>query len=69
MAYNQFSFMSWSAFTWCVFSSQGQKLIKEEHKSYYAISTTYVYGQEKYLLVSSKNSNITWITRFFMAQF
>uniref|UniRef100_A0A3Q4B1U7 Miro domain-containing protein n=1 Tax=Mola mola TaxID=94237 RepID=A0A3Q4B1U7_MOLML len=28
-----------------------QKLIKEEHKSYYAISTTYVYGQEKYLLL------------------
>lgn len=33
-------------------SSQDQKLIKEEHKSYYAINTTYVYGQEKYLLVS-----------------
>ncbi|CAG5937776.1 unnamed protein product [Menidia menidia] len=28
-----------------------QKTIKEEHKSYYAISTTYVYGQEKYLLL------------------
>ncbi|XP_011610651.2 mitochondrial Rho GTPase 1b isoform X1 [Takifugu rubripes] len=28
-----------------------QKLIKEEHKSYYAINTTYVYGQEKYLLL------------------
>ncbi|KAM4751234.1 mitochondrial Rho GTPase 1b isoform 3-T3 [Anableps anableps] len=27
-----------------------QKMIKEEHRSYYAISTTYVYGQEKYLL-------------------
>lgn len=25
--------------------------IREEHKSFYAISTTYVYGQEKYLLV------------------
>uniref|UniRef100_A0AAY4BAE6 Mitochondrial Rho GTPase n=1 Tax=Denticeps clupeoides TaxID=299321 RepID=A0AAY4BAE6_9TELE len=25
--------------------------IREEHKSYYAISTTYVYGQEKYLLL------------------
>lgn len=29
-------------------------MIKEEHRSYYAISTTYVYGQEKYLLVSIK---------------
>uniref|UniRef100_A0A671V9A1 Mitochondrial Rho GTPase n=1 Tax=Sparus aurata TaxID=8175 RepID=A0A671V9A1_SPAAU len=28
-----------------------QKTVKEEHKSYYAISTTYVYGQEKYLLL------------------
>uniref|UniRef100_A0AAQ5Y8C6 Mitochondrial Rho GTPase n=1 Tax=Amphiprion ocellaris TaxID=80972 RepID=A0AAQ5Y8C6_AMPOC len=28
-----------------------QKMIKEEHRSYYAISTTYVYGQEKYLLL------------------
>ncbi|RVE76317.1 hypothetical protein OJAV_G00008390 [Oryzias javanicus] len=28
-----------------------QKTIKEEHRSYYAISTTYVYGQEKYLLL------------------
>lgn len=35
-------------------SSQDQKLIKEEQKSYYAINTTYVYGQEKYLLVSLK---------------
>uniref|UniRef100_A0A669D3D8 Mitochondrial Rho GTPase n=1 Tax=Oreochromis niloticus TaxID=8128 RepID=A0A669D3D8_ORENI len=25
--------------------------IKEEHRSYYAINTTYVYGQEKYLLL------------------
>uniref|UniRef100_A0A8P4KK84 Mitochondrial Rho GTPase n=1 Tax=Dicentrarchus labrax TaxID=13489 RepID=A0A8P4KK84_DICLA len=25
--------------------------IREEHRSYYAISTTYVYGQEKYLLL------------------
>uniref|UniRef100_A0A1A8JRJ2 Ras homolog gene family, member T1b n=1 Tax=Nothobranchius kuhntae TaxID=321403 RepID=A0A1A8JRJ2_NOTKU len=30
-----------------------QKTIKEEHRSYYAISTTYVYAQEKYLLVST----------------
>lgn len=36
------------------FSSQDQKFIKEEHKSYYAISTTYIYGQEKYLLVSAQ---------------
>uniref|UniRef100_A0A8C4DR66 Mitochondrial Rho GTPase n=1 Tax=Dicentrarchus labrax TaxID=13489 RepID=A0A8C4DR66_DICLA len=28
-----------------------QKNIREEHRSYYAISTTYVYGQEKYLLL------------------
>ncbi|XP_061085981.1 mitochondrial Rho GTPase 1b isoform X1 [Conger conger] len=28
-----------------------QKTIREDHKSYYAISTTYVYGQEKYLLL------------------
>ncbi|XP_053348760.1 mitochondrial Rho GTPase 1-A isoform X1 [Clarias gariepinus] len=28
-----------------------QKKIREDHKSYYAISTTYVYGQEKYLLL------------------
>uniref|UniRef100_A0A8C5BQT8 Mitochondrial Rho GTPase n=1 Tax=Gadus morhua TaxID=8049 RepID=A0A8C5BQT8_GADMO len=29
-----------------------QKNIREEHRSFYAISTTYVYGQEKYLLVN-----------------
>nr|XP_023647666.1 mitochondrial Rho GTPase 1 isoform X2 [Paramormyrops kingsleyae] len=28
-----------------------QKTIREDHRSYYAISTTYVYGQEKYLLL------------------
>uniref|UniRef100_A0A8C5CMH7 Mitochondrial Rho GTPase n=1 Tax=Gadus morhua TaxID=8049 RepID=A0A8C5CMH7_GADMO len=28
-----------------------QKNIREEHRSFYAISTTYVYGQEKYLLL------------------
>ncbi|XP_067115430.1 mitochondrial Rho GTPase 1b isoform X2 [Osmerus mordax] len=28
-----------------------QNTVKEEHRSYYAISTTYVYGQEKYLLL------------------
>ncbi|KAK1805173.1 hypothetical protein P4O66_019521 [Electrophorus voltai] len=28
-----------------------QKRIRDDHKSYYAISTTYVYGQEKYLLL------------------
>lgn len=37
-------------------SSQRQKTIKEEHRSYYAINTTYVYGQEKYLLVSIKHT-------------
>uniref|UniRef100_A0A3Q2Q8E0 Ras homolog family member T1a n=1 Tax=Fundulus heteroclitus TaxID=8078 RepID=A0A3Q2Q8E0_FUNHE len=30
---------------------QRQRRIREDHKSYYAISTTYVYGQEKYLLL------------------
>uniref|UniRef100_A0A673A9H7 Mitochondrial Rho GTPase n=1 Tax=Sphaeramia orbicularis TaxID=375764 RepID=A0A673A9H7_9TELE len=29
---------------------QQQRRIREDHKSFYAISTTYVYGQEKYLL-------------------
>ncbi|XP_012581709.1 PREDICTED: mitochondrial Rho GTPase 1 isoform X5 [Condylura cristata] len=28
-----------------------QKKIRDEHKSYYAINTVYVYGQEKYLLL------------------
>uniref|UniRef100_H3BAP8 Mitochondrial Rho GTPase n=1 Tax=Latimeria chalumnae TaxID=7897 RepID=H3BAP8_LATCH len=28
-----------------------QQLIRADHRSYYAISTTYVYGQEKYLLL------------------
>ncbi|EHB13288.1 Mitochondrial Rho GTPase 1 [Heterocephalus glaber] len=28
-----------------------QKKIRDDHKSYYAINTVYVYGQEKYLLV------------------
>ncbi|XP_041076689.1 mitochondrial Rho GTPase 1-like isoform X1 [Polyodon spathula] len=28
-----------------------QRQIREDHKSFYAISTTYVYGQEKYLLL------------------
>ncbi|XP_064171873.1 mitochondrial Rho GTPase 1-A-like [Anguilla rostrata] len=32
-------------------SLQRQKTIREAHKSLYAISTTYVYGQEKYLLL------------------
>ncbi|XP_037647944.1 mitochondrial Rho GTPase 1-A isoform X3 [Sebastes umbrosus] len=30
---------------------QDQRRIREDHKSLYAISTTYVYGQEKYLLL------------------
>uniref|UniRef100_A0A667X592 Mitochondrial Rho GTPase n=1 Tax=Myripristis murdjan TaxID=586833 RepID=A0A667X592_9TELE len=30
---------------------QRQRKIREDHKSFYAISTTYVYGQEKYLLL------------------
>uniref|UniRef100_A0A8C5CGE2 Mitochondrial Rho GTPase n=1 Tax=Gadus morhua TaxID=8049 RepID=A0A8C5CGE2_GADMO len=32
-------------------SLQRQRTIREDHKSLYAISTTYVYGQEKYLLL------------------
>lgn len=39
-------------FIYCLFL-QRQRAIKEEHKSYYAISTAHVYGQEKYLLVNS----------------
>lgn len=33
------------------FYLQKQKKIRDDHKSYYAINTVYVYGQEKYLLV------------------
>lgn len=36
---------------------QRQRRIREDHKSLYAISTTYVYGQEKYLLVRTINSS------------
>lgn len=36
---------------------QRQRRIREDHKSFYAISTTYVYGQEKYLLVCSTHSS------------
>ena len=32
---------------------QRQKKIRDDHKSYYAINTVYVYGQGKYLLVSN----------------
>uniref|UniRef100_A0A8C1MSY7 Ras homolog family member T1 n=1 Tax=Cyprinus carpio TaxID=7962 RepID=A0A8C1MSY7_CYPCA len=35
------------------FLGRNLRAIKEEHKSYYAISTAHVYGQEKYLLVNS----------------
>lgn len=35
---------------------QRQRRIREDHKSLYAISTTYVYGQEKYLLVRTITS-------------
>lgn len=37
---------------------QGQRRIREDHKSFYAISTTYVYGQEKYLLVTTLSSGL-----------
>lgn len=36
---------------------QRQRRIREDHKSLYAISTTYVYGQEKYLLVRPLTSS------------
>ena len=51
----------------CVFC-QSQKNIREEHKSYYAISTTYVYGQEKYLLVSitSINRPIFYLSQMYL---
>lgn len=46
---------------------QKQRRIREDHKSLYSISTTYVYGQEKYLLVRAVHSEIIfssalWIT-------
>lgn len=34
---------------------QKQRQIREDHKSLYAINTTYVYGQEKYLLVRTSS--------------
>lgn len=40
-------------------SFQRQKHIRPDHKSYYAINTVYVYGQEKYLLVRIFAGNIT----------
>lgn len=39
-----------------------QRQIKEEHKSLYAINTTYVYGQEKYLLLHEVLSDSEFIT-------
>ncbi|XP_038632278.1 mitochondrial Rho GTPase 1-A isoform X2 [Scyliorhinus canicula] len=39
-----------------------QRQIKEEHKSLYAINTTYVYGQEKYLLLYEVLSDSEFIT-------
>ncbi|XP_078385186.1 mitochondrial Rho GTPase 1-A isoform X1 [Cetorhinus maximus] len=39
-----------------------QTQIKEEHKSLYAINTTYVYGQEKYLLLHEVLSDSEFIT-------
>ncbi|XP_078081953.1 mitochondrial Rho GTPase 1-A isoform X7 [Mustelus asterias] len=39
-----------------------QRQIKEEHKSLYAINTTYVYGQEKYLLLHEVLSESEFIT-------
>ncbi|XP_061839719.1 mitochondrial Rho GTPase 1b isoform X6 [Nerophis lumbriciformis] len=39
-----------------------QQTIKEEHKSYYAISTSYVYGQEKYLLLHEVFSDFDYLS-------
>lgn len=45
------------------FPPQRQRRMREDHKSFYAISTTYVYGQEKYLLVRTMySSSALWIT-------
>uniref|UniRef100_A0A3B3X639 Mitochondrial Rho GTPase n=1 Tax=Poecilia mexicana TaxID=48701 RepID=A0A3B3X639_9TELE len=44
-----------------------QKMIKEEHRSYYAISTTYVYGQEKYLLLHEVFPDFDYLTDADMA--
>ncbi|XP_014908909.1 mitochondrial Rho GTPase 1-A-like isoform X2 [Poecilia latipinna] len=44
-----------------------QKMIKEEHRSYYAISTTYVYGQEKYLLLHEVFPDFDYLTDVDMA--
>uniref|UniRef100_A0A669CLN6 Mitochondrial Rho GTPase n=1 Tax=Oreochromis niloticus TaxID=8128 RepID=A0A669CLN6_ORENI len=39
-----------------------QRRIREEHKSFYAISTTYVYGQEKYLLLHEVMPDFDFLT-------
>lgn len=40
---------------------QRQRRIREDHKSLYAMNTTYVYGQEKYLLVRTNSSyTVEW---------
>uniref|UniRef100_A0A8C5EQC2 Mitochondrial Rho GTPase n=1 Tax=Gouania willdenowi TaxID=441366 RepID=A0A8C5EQC2_GOUWI len=39
-----------------------QKTIKEEHRSYYAISTTFVYGQEKFLLLHEVFPDFDYLT-------
>uniref|UniRef100_A0A3B4A3D5 Mitochondrial Rho GTPase n=1 Tax=Periophthalmus magnuspinnatus TaxID=409849 RepID=A0A3B4A3D5_9GOBI len=44
------------------FLFQRQKTIREEHRSYYAISTTYVYGQEKYLLLHEVFPDFDYLT-------
>uniref|UniRef100_A0A669F8P0 Mitochondrial Rho GTPase n=1 Tax=Oreochromis niloticus TaxID=8128 RepID=A0A669F8P0_ORENI len=41
---------------------QRQRRIREEHKSFYAISTTYVYGQEKYLLLHEVMPDFDFLT-------
>uniref|UniRef100_A0AAX7SWM7 Mitochondrial Rho GTPase n=1 Tax=Astatotilapia calliptera TaxID=8154 RepID=A0AAX7SWM7_ASTCA len=40
----------------------GRNLQVKEHKSFYAISTTYVYGQEKYLLLHEVMPDIDFLT-------
>ncbi|XP_038127625.1 mitochondrial Rho GTPase 1-A-like isoform X3 [Cyprinodon tularosa] len=39
-----------------------QNMMKEEHRSFYAISTTFVYGQEKYLLLHEVFPDLDYLT-------
>uniref|UniRef100_A0A8C6NTH5 Mitochondrial Rho GTPase n=1 Tax=Nothobranchius furzeri TaxID=105023 RepID=A0A8C6NTH5_NOTFU len=41
---------------------QRQRRIREDHKSFYAINTTYVYGQEKYLLLHEVMPDVDFLS-------